>query len=361
MKKFTHKTILDYIAGNDIEEFTLEELEDDIDFMTKVINYTNDKKMIAMCSKRVQEDPNFVKFVLYKFSYDLDFICSIADTFLKKRKKMESDYEIAIIMTELTGNSKEEPYAKYAIIASTAFLWEMETVTQCKIACNDPSINSGEGFIFIEQDDSNSAIMIYYYARKLIDHIFIYHSINIEDILHDRFSSIKELEEIGINTFLIQFLGTYDKALANYIIAHIDLLDSLKEEIKKIGENWDFYASKRERRIYQLLFEEIQNYLNYHPNCSLSEDELLYSVGAELGICDKIKKYDRSVTEEELPQLIKIKQELSFHELVHFNAVKDLMTDIISGHYQKETADNTKKESPKRKLINIDFSTQKKG
>lgn len=360
MKKFNDKTILDYISGNDIEGFEIEELEDSVDFMKKVINYTNDQKMIAMCSNRVQEDPEFVKFVLYKFSYDLDFICSIADAFLRKRKKCELDYEIAIIMTELTGNCPQDPYNKYAVIASVAFLWEMETVAQCKANCQDERLNSGEGFIFIQNDDTISPVMIYYYAKKLIDHIFIYHNINLENVLHKRFESSKELEEEKINTFLISFISVYDSDLADYIKVHIELLDPLKEEIRLIVEKWDNYALKEERRIYQLLFEVLQEYSYRHPECPFSEDELLYSVGKDLGIFDKIKKYDITLIEDDI-DFIKPVQEMNFVEKRHYFAVKKLMTDIINGNYKEEEYGGQEDNKKKRKIIDIDFSTQKKG
>lgn len=358
MKRFTDKTILDYISGNDIEGFELEELEDNVDFMKKVINYTNDKKMVAMSSNRVQEDPEFVKFVLYKFCHDLDFICSIADAFLKKRKKCELDYEIAIIMTELTKSTADD-YSKYSVIASVAFLWEMETVMQCKINCNDPTINAGEGFIFIEHDDTLSSIMVYYYAKKLIDHIFLSHDINLEDTLHERFTSTKELTE-KMNTFLISFISAYDIALADYIAVHIELLNPLKEEIKRIIQKWDDYAQKKERKNYQLLFEALQEYSYSHPDCPFSEDELLYSIGRDLGIFDKIKKYDISLVDEEI-DFIKPIQEMNFLERKHYYTVKKLMTTIINGNYQENEYDGEGKSTPKRKVINIDFSTQKKG
>lgn len=361
MKKFTNKTILDYISGNDIEGFTLEELEDNIDFMKSVINYTNDKNMVSMCSKRVQESPEFVKFIIYKFQNDLDFICRIADEFLKLRKKKEEDYEIAIIMNELTKDSPEDIHNKYAIIASVTFLWEMETVAQCKAMYNNPNVTVGAGFIFIENDDANSPIMINYYAKRLINHIFLYYAINLEDILHGQFPTARELEKASINTFLINLIGTYDNALANYIKNHIELLDTLKEEIKMIVQNWDAYSEKKERRTFNLLFEALQEYRYAHPDCPFTEDELLYSIGEELGITDKIKKYDITSASLGLPDPITPKEQRDFTENSHYYAVKKLMRDIISGNYIPEDFKEKKKRNAKRKIINIDFSVQKKG
>lgn len=361
MKKFTTKTILDYISGNDIEGFTLEELEDNIDFMESVINYTNDKQMVAMCSKRVQRSPEFVKFILYKFQNDLDFICRIADEFLQTRKKQEEDYEIAIIMTELTRNRIEDLYNKYAVIASIAFMWEMETVVQCKAAYQNPNRNVGEGFIFIEEDDANSSIMVNYYARRLIDHIFLYHDINLEEVLHHHFPNGKPNIDKGMNSFLIDFISTYDSFLADYIKCHIDLLDSLKEEVKRIIKDWDTYSEKQERKTFNLLFDALQEYRYAHPDCPFTEDELLYSIGKELGISDKIRKYDITLTKADLPDSIIFKEEMDFIENAHYHAVKKLMMDIISGKYKPKDSNEVSKKDEKSKIINVNFAAQKKG
>ena len=49
-KKYSKKLILDYISANDINEYTLDELENDYIFMIEVIKYTKDKKMYYFAS-----------------------------------------------------------------------------------------------------------------------------------------------------------------------------------------------------------------------------------------------------------------------------------------------------------------------
>jgi len=48
-EKYNINIILNYINGDDIEGYTIEELENDCTFMKLVINYTNDKNMYALC------------------------------------------------------------------------------------------------------------------------------------------------------------------------------------------------------------------------------------------------------------------------------------------------------------------------
>ncbi len=362
MKKYTVKTIMDYISGNDIEEFTLEELEDDMDFMKNVINYTNDKNMVSMCSERIQNDFEFIKFILYKFSYDLEFTCAIADKFLEgiDKEHEEDRYEIAIIMCQLIKGKKED-YMKYHIIASLAFLWELEFVKECQQQYSSPSNKVGMGFIFITEDDSNSQIMVEYFAKKFIEHILAYHEINFEDLLHKRFSRKEDLEQVKINTFLINFLLCYDIALANYAKAHLEILDSLKEAIQYTISNWEKFMEKKERDLYNLLFEKVDRYMKVHPECAFLEDDLLYTIGYELGVLDKIQKYDGLWDVDATGSSIN-KSEMSLQDRIHYHAIKQLVTNILNGTYIEDDEYIAESIPFQKNIITVDFtSAQKKG
>ena len=45
MQKYPKSLIMDYISGTEISEYNIDDLENDVDFMTDVINYSSDKKM----------------------------------------------------------------------------------------------------------------------------------------------------------------------------------------------------------------------------------------------------------------------------------------------------------------------------
>ncbi len=362
MKKYSVKTIIDYISGNDIENFTLEELEDDMEFMKSVINYTNDKNMLFMCSERLQNDFRFIKYILYKFSYDLEFICKIADEFLAKTdEEHKTDrYEIAIIMCQLI-NNKDIEYLRYHAIASIGFLWELEFVKKCQQQYKSQNSTMGMGFIFIINDEENSPIMIEYFAKKFINHILAYCEINFEDLLHKRFSTKKELEQEKINSFLISFLLCYDIALANYAKAHLEILDGLKEEIQYAIKNWDRYIDKKEREIYDLLLEKVHQYMQENPGALFLEDDLLYTIGQELGVLDKIQKYNIAWDEDTTGEAIN-KKDLSFQDKIHYYAIKQLMTNILNGSYVEEDSYIAEESPTGKNVISIDFNkVQKKG
>ena len=96
MKKYGEKLIKDYIEGNDIEEYSIEELENDSEFMIMVINKTNDKNICNLCGDDVKKDPRFVKYLITKFNYDTNFIISINIYFMHNYNKFSLFFFIFI-------------------------------------------------------------------------------------------------------------------------------------------------------------------------------------------------------------------------------------------------------------------------
>ena len=54
MKTNDMSLVKKYVNGEDLGEFTSEQLENDKDFMMGVISYTNDTKMYSFCSNSVK-------------------------------------------------------------------------------------------------------------------------------------------------------------------------------------------------------------------------------------------------------------------------------------------------------------------
>ena len=60
MLKYSASTVEDYIEGNDIEDFDIDELENDRSFMLDVIKKTKDKNFYNLCSDDLKHDYEFV-------------------------------------------------------------------------------------------------------------------------------------------------------------------------------------------------------------------------------------------------------------------------------------------------------------
>ena len=56
MKKYSRDLVEKYINGEDIEDYSLDELENDKNFMMLVISQTTDRKMYNYCSESVKSE-----------------------------------------------------------------------------------------------------------------------------------------------------------------------------------------------------------------------------------------------------------------------------------------------------------------
>ena len=101
MKKYNIETVYNYINGEDITDFTLEELESNTNFMIDVINVSNDKNFYNFTEDNVKTDYRFVKFIINKFKEDENLITVVADTYIENQDNEQNYIELLIIMCNL--------------------------------------------------------------------------------------------------------------------------------------------------------------------------------------------------------------------------------------------------------------------
>ena len=101
MKKYSKELINKYIKGEDIENYQIEELENNKDFMIQVIKETNDKNIYNLCTEKVKKDYEMVKFMVLTYNGDLNFITDIADKYLKETGDSLERIELTLIMLDL--------------------------------------------------------------------------------------------------------------------------------------------------------------------------------------------------------------------------------------------------------------------
>ncbi len=366
MSKYNRKVILDYINGNEIVDYDIEELEDDYEFMIEIMNYTNDKNMYNLCSDKVKNNYDFVKFVVNKFRNDLNFICQIADNFLQNVKDELIEMEFVIIMRNLTENKDTEYIRKYEVLSNATFSTKMVEIELIRAQYKEDEEVVNEiqtGFWFIIDRYSCSDIITKFYAQKFIDVIISENNINIEVLLHERFNKYEDLEKNGINNYLIEFINSYDSYLSNYVSCNLDVLKNIKEQMNKAKLRWNFYNSTNEAKKYNAIINGVHEYMQeYGEHCSFEEMEILYYIGNELGIGEKIYKYSYEyVSYEEIVDNFTIeKSMMNFNDLRHYYAIKKLIINIItSGSVNKsedsEESKNTNRK-PKAKILKIDFN-----
>ena len=368
-----------YINGDDLSEETIEKLENNKYFMEKVIDITNDPKMYHYCSKKVKTDPGFIRFLMKKFINNLDFICDAVDYYFNnsqcdEESVIDNDYvEIAIILRAILKRKDDDRYTRYDLMEDVMYASLRFQVEDAKREYKDDyeyQYDMGLGFWYIFDTYMNNEIVINYYARKMLNEIFIEDYYALDKILHNKYSTVEEIEDKGIYCVLINVISIYDNMLAAYVAVHKDLL---KKPIKKLGyvlKRWNKYVDLKETNMYEQIFTDVEEYMrDKDENSILSEKDLLTFIGLNLGITDKLVQHqlidliDVNIVKEEQNNIIEtIKSSLP--DRINYNNVKSIIKSIIFPNQNRledtRTAgkilrlDDFRKKQEKEKVDKID-------
>ena len=223
------KTIYDYIDGNDLD-FDVDKLEDDVNFMMKVIILTNDKNMYNLCSNNVKSDFSFTKFMINKFNQDYKFIETVADNYLELNKKIDTleegnKIEIQALMHNILSKKENDYYSIYSLSLSSAYNVERISINSY-LQDADDSIKEilGLGFIIISENYYNKENTLNYFAERMLEEIVYEQDESFENYVHKVFSNPKLIEKYGRNKFLLSYISTHDNCLANYVSCNMELI-----------------------------------------------------------------------------------------------------------------------------------------
>ena len=333
MKKKLDIMIDDYINGESFDEDELEKLENNKKFMQAVIDKSNDYKLYNLCSNNLKKNTDFVKYLISKFSYNLDFICNVTDYYLKSNKKEDEQIEIVIMMCELTRFDSSRNFY-YSLYAEACYQYERLRIEIVKNKEEDIKSEIGMGFYFIFDMYRNKKKVLNFYAERMVKSIFEEYEIDLEKMIHEHFKTAEEINEIGINSYLLEFIGLFDSMLSSYISAHINILANLKQEVLNIQRNWNKYNDYCEYEKYMEMFDRVHTYI-INTDGLIDEISLIYYAGKKLGVIDKILKYDNlynsneniyfKYDEKNVEQLL----EISFYDRIIFQRIKEIMYDAL--------------------------------
>ena len=372
MKKIDISLVKKYVNGEDLGEFTSEQLENDKDFMMGVISYTNDIKMYSFCSESVKQNYEFIKYLVLKFKDNSEFITTVADNYLNNTNTDWESKELSIIMESVLPREVAE---KYEMINETLYF---EKRLEVEIAeARDSKLESviGMGFWLIFDQYNGSDIILDYYAQSMINEIIKDNNINFETMLHSQFKAPNIIDEIGVNNYIINFIGYYDSMLSSYISTHLDLIDNIRNKIKGIQINWDKYKMTDEIKRYNSMFDMVHDYMSISES-NMSETDILYYVAEELGIKDKVKYYYNTYSledefsfdfdEEVMDDIVKFELGNSLKErLIYLNIRKIMLNQLFSSKptdlYSIIDVEENKKHdnSSKCKIIELNLKDKK--
>ena len=350
MRKNNKETIKKYINGETIEEYNIEDLENDAQFMMSVIKETNDKNFYKLCSEKVKQNYGFVKFMIKKFKKNIEFIDIVAQHYIDHTEEEIQELELLIIMNEITKENKEIN-GKYNLFLDTKYEYKKLQIELTKNEIEDEYAKQrlGMGFFLIFDNYTDSKIILNFFAKKMVSDITDEYDIDLEKVLNKRFNSLKEIEIIGINTYLLNFISKYDSMLSSYLSTNIELLSEMKEKVKSIinksQKNRIYEDSKR----YSILFERINDYMSEFGKDSIfDETALIYYVAHELCLTKSIKKYDiygQTNPEKEIDyEFISDTIKMNIKEQIHYRNVRKIMEDVIFSETIPEDKDTTCKK-----------------
>lgn len=381
VKKYSKRLIFDYIVGNEIVGYDIDELENDYEFMIEAIKHTKDKKLYNLCSDEIKSNYNFVKFIVETFKSDVNFICDVATNFLKTvtDDDVNAIELIILINNNITSDmALEDPkLCGFKLQASSFYEIELIKLSAALEQTNDENIKQeyGLGFLYVLDTYEKSDTICNFFAKKLMDEIFYENQdYTLEQILHMNFKTFSKFKTYGINTFLTNYIKKYDKHLSSYVLLHLDLLDSVKKSINRIEKNWDNYVDRVYEEKVNIYEKKVDEYVDKH-GMIIGSSAIINYVAKKLHLEDLFYKYDKFlkeynemedsdiIDEEEIPTIDLIDEKnMNFHDLscvkhatkLAIEMFRNNDIDIIPNEYDEKTKDNKK-----TKIFKINFNNNK--
>lgn len=225
-----------YVNGEDILDYEIDDLEDNYEFMIKVMKYTKDKNMFELCSEDVKNTYEVVVFILNNFSNDIDFVMDVVSNYLDNERDKVKYLEVLIRVCNLYGydNNVCLEYSNQLNREYKTFNTNINYIKDYLTEGNSYLIENG--FYFVLEMYKDNKIIANYFASRFISEYFT--NIDLEIEVHKSFETYNELEVFGINKYLIKLLNNYDTKLADYVISNIYLLDMVREDVDKMKDNW---------------------------------------------------------------------------------------------------------------------------
>lgn len=290
MKKYDNSLIRNYVWGEDIIGHDIDELENDPEFMMEVIKYTKDKKIYKLCSKDVKENYNFIRFMVETFKDDKKFIKGIADDFLEMKKDFKQNLELLIIMNGLLDKEECFDYGLCLVVAETRIFSEI--VGNLQFIENEAVRDTiGKGFFFIIDSYGDSKIITDYLAKKMVENIF--YQTSLELFLHEKFKKFEQIEDQGINNFIVGYLSNVDSYLSSYIATNISIVSDLNKDIQRVGRNWNIYLDNLNEIRVLMVYDQVIDYIEKEKMVlDFSFQNLIIQVAKTKGVFDIFSKYD---------------------------------------------------------------------
>lgn len=294
MEKYDLVTIINYYNGNDTDPYTTDELENDALFMRLVMHQFHDKSMYNFASDTVKQSYRYVNQLIELFPDDIEFLKNAVTFYVEsKRANPHNALKLIIKLNTLIKTKNDALSGLYiSLLATTKFfeLW----IPGMYIDQSDMIEEMIEFYTnMYDEMAENKYIVVDYYVRDVLKSILGKNESDTEQLVLNNFKSYDQFKEFGICNFFINVIKSENEVLAEYVTFHRYLLDEYIKGLERLEKKWDLINRQNEEELFKTIFNEVHCYVEYDAiDCPLSEDELLAEVSRELGLLEKIKKYD---------------------------------------------------------------------
>ncbi|MBR1413291.1 MAG: hypothetical protein IJ574_01305 [Bacilli bacterium] len=280
--KLDRLMIYNYITGN-LDGNIKKVLENDPKFMMKVISITQDKKYYDYASIDVKNDYYFIKNILDIFSNDIEFLEDVISLFASTRNSInvyliDIYIQFSNILIKNNTNRKynfEISYYREQIAVFYGCIKEFIFESEEKM------LGKGFGYILYTFDECEDVIK--YFANHFLSEIFFKNQdYTFSDIVHKNFKKYDDLKKYGIKKFILDYIAREDIILADYLLANIDLIKSIEEQMISLEKNWQMYITRVNLRKRKAIIDLIKNIeKETGVNCSNTFSKVLNQMNIE--------------------------------------------------------------------------------
>ena len=280
MKKYNEEIVKKYINGEEIEGYSLEELENDKGFMMKVISLSKDKKLYNLCSEKLLQDYEFIKYLILTFKDDLKFVSKVADNYLATNHDEESVLELCIIMCDITKRDKYS-YPQYPLKLNVMVRAKKFTY----LVKFSKELNVSSYFLLSTARFSNNKIITDFYADKCLHEIYKENLETLKSLLMSK--TVDNLSKDDLINFIINYAKLFDIGLAGYLNNNHNLLEWYVDDLQKKISIW-------KKSTEENMYEKIDNLVRIERENGLFSDiweDVLYYAYKETGILEVMNRH----------------------------------------------------------------------
>lgn len=261
MGGYYDKYIFQYVNGM-LEPRDVHFLEQQDDFMKRVISFTKDKKYYEKLPSGVKKDGKFAQELIDMFDYDHEFLTVIGQNFLDpKSVKSEDEIEVIVKLSDIYEETLDDVLHEFYSEGEDFYKGEENRIRRKIMAEQDyyERKRLGEGFELVEMTSPKIREFI---AKKMTEKMFLDHpSLEFEEIVHYYNTSKTCIIDGQERKFLFDYVKEEDKALADYLGLHPRLTDKYIPMLKEVKRNWDNYLEILNEDKLEQVKEEMNRFI----------------------------------------------------------------------------------------------------